>query len=102
MNAHPPFHSVQPVMPIRPHHLLLEFETGEYRIRDLRDLVVRREPLFAPLCDWEFFRRARVDDDGVTVVWPNGLDLDPGVLYAASLPVDVDVLLAGAGRGPQR
>jgi hypothetical protein len=82
-------------MALRPHHLLLEFDTGEYRVRDLSDLVDRREPLFAPLNDWDFFRRVRVDDDGVTVIWPNGLDLDPGMLYAASVPVDVGALLAG-------
>ena len=98
MSAHPPFHSVRAVMPVPPHHLLLEFDTGEYRVRDLGDLASRSDPLFAPLADWEFFRRVRVDDDGVTVIWPNGLDLDPGVLYATSAPADIRALLSGANQ----
>lgn len=93
LNAHPPFHAVRAVMPLPPHHLLLEFDTGEYRLRDLGDLVRRSEPLFSPLADWRFFRRVRVDDDGVTIVWPNGLDLDPACLYEASVPADVSVLV---------
>ncbi len=97
METHPPFRAVRAVMPIRPHHLLLEFDAGEYRIRDLADLVGRAEPLFAPLSEWEYFRQVRVDDDGVTVVWPNGLDLDPAMLYAASVPANVAALVAGAG-----
>ena len=98
MGMHPPFHAVPAVMPIPPCHLLLEFDTGEYRVRDLAELVGRPEPLFSSLSDWAFFRQVRVDDDGVTVLWPNGLDLDPAFLYATSAPADVSVLVGDMGR----
>jgi hypothetical protein len=38
--------------------------------------------VFAPLKDPAFFRQVRVDPELGTVIWPNGADLDPDVLYA--------------------
>lgn len=40
-----------------------------------------RGPMFEPLCDPAFFRRVRVSRAAGTIVWPNGLDLAPEVLY---------------------
>ena len=34
-----------------------------------------------PLRDLAYFRQVRVDPELRTVVWPNGLDLDPDVLH---------------------
>jgi len=36
---------------------------------------------FIPLKDPDFFSQVRVDPEAGTVVWPNGVDLDPDVLY---------------------
>jgi hypothetical protein len=77
-------------MPIPPCHLLLLFDTGEYKLVDLEDVVGHDGPLFLPLRRWDFFRRVQRDQDGVTVVWPNGLDLDPAMLYVAGTPVSLD------------
>jgi len=38
-------------------------------------------PVFSPLADDDFFRRAFVDEFGA-VSWPNGADLAPDALYA--------------------
>jgi hypothetical protein len=39
-------------------------------------------PVFEPLRDDpELFRQVRVDEELGTIVWPNGADLDPDVLY---------------------
>lgn len=38
----------------------------------------------APLQDPSFFARVSVDADAGTIVWPNGVDLDPDMLYAAA------------------
>jgi hypothetical protein len=38
--------------------------------------------VFEPLKDPIYFARVRVDPQLGTVVWPNGADLDPDVLYA--------------------
>jgi hypothetical protein len=37
--------------------------------------------VFEPLKDPSYFARVRVDQELGSVVWPNGADLDPDVLY---------------------
>jgi hypothetical protein len=49
---------------------------------DLRDRVVGRGGALAPLEDVAFFAQVRVDREIGTIVWPNGVDLCPDVLYA--------------------
>jgi hypothetical protein len=36
---------------------------------------------YAPLRDLDVFRRARLDTEVATLVWPNGADSDPATLY---------------------
>jgi hypothetical protein len=38
--------------------------------------------VFAPLEDVAFFRQVAVDEEGGTLIWPNGVDFCPDVLYA--------------------
>jgi hypothetical protein len=68
------------VRPLKGYRLRLRFDDGASGIVD----VSRRVPfdgVFEPLRDPEYFRRVRVDPELGTVVWPNGADLDPVVLY---------------------
>jgi hypothetical protein len=65
--------------------LRLGFDDGTTREVDLEDAIWG--PVFEPLRrDPEFFRQVRVDDELGTIVWPNGADMDPDVLYGEHPP----------------
>lgn len=78
---------IKSAYPVGDHYLILEFDTGEYKVVNVRPLL--EGPVFEPLKDPAFFRQVRVDSDARTVVWPNGADLDPDVLYAKSFPLEL-------------
>ena len=69
--------------------LILTFEGGERREIDLAN-VLSFTGVFEPLKDPACFRSVRVEPDIGTVVWPNGADLCPDVLYEKSTPVALD------------
>ena len=60
----------------------LRFEDGVQGALDLGKMI-RFRGVFAPLQDELEFAKVRVDPELGTIVWPNGADLDPDVLYAA-------------------
>jgi len=65
--------------------LELIFDTGERRVIDVEDALWG--PAFAPLkADYALFTAVRVDEELGTIVWPNGCDLSPEMLYARSKP----------------
>jgi len=65
------------------YRLRLVFTNGETGEIDMRHKVTGRSGVFAPFNDVAFFAQVRVD--GETVVWPNGVDLDPIVLYLETM-----------------
>jgi hypothetical protein len=58
------------------------------------------EGVLAPLRDPAFFQQVRVDAEAGTICWPNGVDLDPDVLYseATGTPLSELMRLASDGR----
>jgi hypothetical protein len=77
--------------PMDGYQLHLRFEDGVEGTIDLAKLV-RFEGVFAPLRDRGFFEQVRVNSELGTIVWPNGADLDPDVLYAevSGKPITID------------
>ena len=76
---------VRTVRPLEKFQVLLEFSTGEQKIVDLEPFL--RGPIFEPLRqNPELFRSVRVDEELGTIVWENGADIDPDVLYGAYAP----------------
>ncbi len=65
-----------------PYTLHLRFGDGLAGDVDLERLI-RFDGVFAPLRSPEVFAAVRLDSELGTIVWPNGADLDPAVLYAA-------------------
>ena len=48
-------------------------------------------PVFEPIrADPKLFRAVSVDEEAGTIVWPNGADIDPDVLYLGLKPAWMD------------
>lgn len=67
-----------------PFQLVLEFTDGSSGSVDLTSWIGGRGGVFAALQEQAFFARVEVDREAGTVVWPNGVDLDPDMLYEAA------------------
>jgi hypothetical protein len=70
------------VQPLGGYRIYLRFEDGVEGELDLRRML-EFTGVFEPLRDAKEFAKVRVNPEIGTIVWPNGADLDPDVLYAA-------------------
>jgi hypothetical protein len=78
------------VKPLENFMVRLAFSDGQQKDVDLEPLL--RGPIFEPLLrDPELFRAVKVDEELGTIVWPNGADMDPDVLYGSHLPAWMEV-----------
>lgn len=59
--------------------LRVHFDNGTVKEIDLESVLYGE--LYEPLRDPDFFRQVMVDDEVGTIVWPNGADFDPDLLY---------------------
>ena len=75
---------VAQVQPLSERRLNLTFEDGLSAIVDMDAIVKTYRGVFLPLLDDRFFRQVRVDPELGTIVWPNGADVCPDVLYSAA------------------
>ena len=72
-------HDVTDFTFVKNYVLNVRFDDGVERTIDFEPILLG--PLFGPLRDPHLFRQVRVDTDLGTLVWPNGADIDPNVLY---------------------
>jgi hypothetical protein len=71
--------------PVDGYNVRLEFTDGTKKTVDLEPYL--RGPMFVPLRkDPDKFRKLRVDERMGTIVWENGADIDPDVLYHGFKP----------------
>ena len=67
-----------------PYIVELRFTDGTTGAVDLARWIVGARGVFGALQDPAFFEQVTVDHEAGTIVWPNGADLDPDVLYEAA------------------
>lgn len=72
-------HDVTSVEVIGEHRLRLGFDDGAVGEIDFADRIWRG--VFEPLADPAYFAQVRIDQEGGTIVWPNGADMAPETLY---------------------
>jgi hypothetical protein len=59
----------------------LTFSDGVRGVVNLTNRIVGRGGVFVPLENPEFFRQVALDHELGTIVWPNGADFCPDLLY---------------------
>lgn len=80
------------VEPLDDFALRVTFEDGLTATVDISLVIGDFDGVFEPLLDPVFFRKVRVDHEVGTIVWPNGADICPDVLYsfASGKPIIVN------------
>jgi len=76
------FPRVRGVRHLKDYELEITFSDGTVATLDFRGRVAARGGVFAPLQSVDFFGKVTVDQEAGTLVWPNGVDFCPDVLYA--------------------
>jgi hypothetical protein len=61
------------------YRLKIQFTNGKTKIVDLEGRLKNAKNLFLELKDLEYFKK--VECDGYSICWPNGIDYCPDLLY---------------------
>jgi hypothetical protein len=77
------------VQPLPNRNLDLTFENGFHGIVEMDRIVKNYTGVFAPLLQDDYFRQVTVNSELGTVVWPNGADLCPDVLYSQATGIPI-------------
>ena len=72
--------SIKKVKPLSNYKLELTFENNEEKLFDVKPYL--ETGLFKTLKDETFFKKVKISYDSIE--WPNGVDLDPEILYKKS------------------
>ena len=62
--------------------LELTFENNEIKIFDIKPYLTKG--LYKTLGDEKIFKQVKISYDSIE--WPNGIDIDPEILYEKSIP----------------
>lgn len=68
----------------------VQFDDGMVQVIDFEPILYG--PIFGELRDLNLFNKAQLDPDFGALIWPNGADFDPMVLY--DWPTYVDDVIA--------
>lgn len=67
---------------IKARQLEISFADGLRAVVDLDNVIKSYTGIFAPLLEADFFKQVRADRELGTLIWPNGADICPDVLYS--------------------
>lgn len=83
---------IQTVRHLQDFLLEIRFTDGLVATLDFRQRIAGRHGVFEALQDVDFFSRVEVDQEAKTLVWPNGVDFCPDVLYSEATGKDLSEL----------
>ncbi|NQT39862.1 MAG: DUF2442 domain-containing protein [Planctomycetes bacterium] len=83
------FPRVAQVRHLKDYELEIRFSDGTVAKLDLGRRIRGRGGVFEPLQNVDFFAQVSVDREAGTLVWPNGVDFCPDVLYAEATGKDI-------------
>jgi hypothetical protein len=86
------FPRVRGVRHLKDYELEIRFSDGTVATLDFRGRVVGRGGVFRPLESVDFFAKVTVDQEAGTLVWPNGVDFCPDVLYSEATGTPISQL----------
>ncbi len=72
-------HAVTSVEISAPYVLRLVFEDQTVQIIDFAPIL--NGEIFGPLRELALFNQVKLDAEAHTIIWPNGADFDPAILY---------------------
>jgi hypothetical protein len=77
---------------LRDFRLEVGFSDGKVAEMDFRERVAGRGGVFQALQEVSAFAEVAVDEEAGTLVWPNGVDFCPDVLYSEATGIPIDEL----------
>jgi len=80
-------HTIKKVEYIEGYKLKLQFNDKRIKIVDLENMLENAKNMLLPLKNINYFKKVKCD--GSTIVWPNGVDFCPDVLYKISKNIPV-------------
>jgi hypothetical protein len=86
------FARVSGVRYINDYELEISFSDGTVASLDFRKRIVGRGGVFTSLENIAVFAQVALDREAGTLVWPNGVDFCPDVLYAEATGKDIEEL----------
>jgi len=86
------FPRVRGVRYVKDYELEIRFSDGTVATLDFRRRVLGRGGVFGPLESMDFFAKVAVDQEAGTLIWPNGVDFCPDVLYAEATGTPISEL----------
>ncbi len=89
------FPRITRVRHVTDYRLELTFTDGTVSDLDFRHRILGRGGVFAPLEDIGVFSQVTVDREAGTIVWPNGVDFCPDVLYSEATGKAISEMDAG-------